>query len=77
MESEQISTLEPMLTVRQVAALLQVSPNTVYNWVSQQRLKAHRFGPGPRGSIRFKLADISNAMRELSALNPLVQKGVN
>lgn len=41
-----------MLTVKEVAQRLRVSPSTVYNLVEGGRIAYHRIGKG-RGSIRF------------------------
>lgn len=74
MESIIISSLEPMLNVKQAAAYLQVSPGTIYNWIYQKRLTTHRIGNGPRAKIRFKIADLDSAMRKIKATQPLSAK---
>ena len=46
-----------MLTVRQVARLLNIHINTVRRWSNQGILKSYRIGP--RGDRRFKRQDIA------------------
>lgn len=41
-----------MLTVKEIAGRLRVSPSTVYNLVEEGRISCHRIGKG-RGCIRF------------------------
>lgn len=62
-----ISALEPMLSVKQAAAFLQVPPATIYNWIYQKRLTSYRVGNGPRARIRFKLADLEGLLRRVRA----------
>ena len=45
-----------MLTVREVASILNVHPNTVRRWQKKGLLKS--YGIGPRRSLRFKQEDI-------------------
>jgi len=45
-----------MLTVREVASILSVHPNTVRRWKGGGLLKS--YGIGPRRSLRFKQEDI-------------------
>jgi excisionase family DNA binding protein len=45
-----------MLTVRDVASLLNVDINTVRRWTNKGILKTYRIGP--RGDRRFRQADI-------------------
>ncbi len=48
------SNSEPLLTTRQVADLLQVSPKTVSRLIKQGRLPSYRIaGSGPRRIRRF------------------------
>ncbi len=49
--------LSKMLTVNEVAALLQVHTTTVRRWEKEGHLKSYRLGP--KGTIRFKRDDIS------------------
>ena len=45
-----------LLTVQEVADLLNVHPNTVRQWSDQGLIKSYRIGP--RGDRRFRQADI-------------------
>ena len=47
---------EQLMTVREVAALLNAHSNTVRRWSDQQIIRAYRIGP--RGDRRFKREDI-------------------
>ncbi len=49
-------TMENMLTVSEVAALLHIHVNTVRRWNNQGIIKAYRIGP--RGVRRFRQQDI-------------------
>jgi len=49
---------EKMLTVSDVAHLLNVHPSTVRRWEKEGQLQSYRFGA--RGIIRFKREDIFN-----------------
>jgi excisionase family DNA binding protein len=51
-----------ILTVRQVARLLNIHINTVRRWSNQGILKAYRIGP--RGDRRFKREDIALLLLE-------------
>ena len=61
--------LSKMLTVNEVAALLQVHTTTVRRWEKEGRLKSYRLGP--KGSIRFKSEDITEFIDSASNLPPL------
>ncbi len=45
-----------MLTLREVAAVLNIHPNTVRRWERKGLLRSYKIGP--RRSIRFKQEDI-------------------
>ena len=51
-----------MLTVRQVARLLNIHINTVRRWSNQGILKAYRIGP--RGDRRFSREDVAVVLLE-------------
>src|SRR5437868_14347510 len=47
-------------TVAQAAALLEVSPSTVWRWIKADRLPAYRAGPK---NIRIKKEDLQNVIQ--------------
>jgi len=47
---------ERMLTVKEVASILNIHPNTVRRWEKKGLLQA--YGIGPRRSLRFRQEDI-------------------
>ena len=55
----------PMLTVREVARLLHIHPNTLRRWSDRGRIRAYRITP--RGDRRFKRGDIAHFLAELNA----------
>jgi excisionase family DNA binding protein len=59
---EQISD---MLTVREVARLFHVHPNTLRRWSNDGRIKAYRITR--RGDRRFRREEIARFMAELDA----------
>ena len=56
--------INPMLTIFDVANLLNVHINTVRRWSNQGRLKAYRIGS--RGDRRFQQEDISSFLSQKS-----------
>jgi excisionase family DNA binding protein len=54
--------VDDLLTVREVARLLNIHINTVRRWSNQGILKAYRIGP--RGDRRFKREDINILLLE-------------
>lgn len=54
-----------MLTVREVARLLHIHPNTLRRWSDRGRIRAYRITP--RGDRRFKRGDIAHFLAELNA----------
>lgn len=57
--------MDDMLTVREVARLLHVHPNTLRRWSNNGRIKAYRINR--RGDRRFKREEIANFLAELNA----------
>ena len=53
----------PMLTLREVARLLNIHSNTVRRWSDRGIIRAYRIGP--RGDRRFRREDIADFLREL------------
>ena len=53
--------VDPMLTVIEVADLLNVHPSSVRRWQKSGELKSYRLGC--KGSLRFKNEDIQNFIR--------------
>ena len=53
-----------MLTVREVADLLHVHPNTLRRWSNNGRIRAYRITP--RGDRRFKREEIAHFLAELN-----------
>jgi excisionase family DNA binding protein len=56
--------MSDMLTVREVARLLHVHPNTLRRWSNNGRIRAYRITP--RGDRRFKREEIDRFLAELS-----------
>ena len=56
--------MSDMLTVREVARLLHVHPNTLRRWSNKGRIRAYRITP--RGDRRFKREEIDRFLAELN-----------
>ncbi len=56
--------IDEMMTIRQVARLLHVHPNTLRRWSNDGRLKAYRINF--RGDRRFRREDVARFLAELS-----------
>jgi excisionase family DNA binding protein len=54
-----------MLTVKEVARLLHVHPNTLRRWSNSGRIRAYRITP--RGDRRFRREEITRFLAELNA----------
>jgi excisionase family DNA binding protein len=54
-----------MLTVKEVARLLHVHPNTLRRWSNSGRIRAYRITP--RGDRRFRQEEITRFLAELNA----------
>ena len=57
--------MEPMLTVREVARLLNIHGNTVRRWSDQGIIRAYRITR--RGDRRFRREDITHFLTGLNA----------
>ncbi len=56
--------VDDMLTVREVARLLRVHPNTLRRWSNEGRIRAYRINP--RGDRRFKREEIARFLARLN-----------
>ena len=56
--------ISDMLTVREVARLLHVHPNTLRRWSNNGRIRA--YGITPRGDRRYKREEIAGFLAELN-----------
>jgi excisionase family DNA binding protein len=56
--------MDDMLTVRQVAQLLHVHPNTLRRWCNNGRIKAYRITP--RGDRRFRREEIDRFLGQFN-----------
>ena len=54
-----------MLTVKEVARLLHIHPNTLRRWSNKGRIRAYRITP--RGDRRFRREEIVRFLAELNA----------
>ena len=61
MENER---MDSMLTLREVADLLHIHPNTLRRWSNNGRIRAYRITP--RGDRRFKREEIVRFLAELN-----------
>jgi len=57
--------ISELLTVREVAQLLHVHPNTLRRWSNDGRIKAYRITP--RGDRRYKREEIARFLTELNS----------
>jgi len=57
--------MDDMLTVRQVARLLHIHPNTLRRWSNTGRIRAYRISR--RGDRRFKREESTNFLAGLNA----------
>jgi excisionase family DNA binding protein len=63
-----------VLTVKQAAERIGVSPSLIYAWCREQRLAHYRMGrEGKRGQIRINPADLKSLINSLrQGLHPLL-----
>ncbi len=61
----EMNQMDDMLTIREVAKLLHVHPNTLRRWSDDGRLKAYRITS--RGDRRFRQQDVINLLEELNS----------
>ena len=54
-----------MLTVKEVARLLHIHPNTLRRWSNKGRIRAYRITP--RGDRRFRREEIARFLAKLNA----------
>lgn len=59
------SQTQPMLTVREVARLLHVHPNTLRRWSDRGIIRAYRITQ--RGDRRFRPEDVTGLLSSLNA----------
>jgi len=57
-------TNEKMLTVKEVASLLNIHPNTLRRWSEQGRIVTYKINS--RGDRRFKRSDIEKFLNEFN-----------
>jgi len=62
--------MDELMTVREVARLLHVHPNTLRRWSNDGRLRAYRITS--RGDRRFKREEIARFLEELSEVRDRV-----
>ena len=56
--------MDQLMTVREVARLLHIHPNTLRRWSSMGRIEAYRITS--RGDRRFKREEVARFLAELS-----------
>jgi excisionase family DNA binding protein len=58
--------MDDMLTVREVARLLHVHPNTLRRWSNNGRIRSYRITP--RGDRRYRLRDVERFLARLNSV---------
>jgi excisionase family DNA binding protein len=69
---------EPLMTVKQAAEYLRVSPDTLYDWCARGQIPHRRLRGGGKGPIRFSRAELdAHAARSpaAAALPPRPTRG--
>ena len=69
-----IDEMRPMLTVKDVARLLNIHVNTVRRWSDLNIIKSYRVTS--RGDRRFRQEDISSYLRELNDADQSEQENI-
>jgi excisionase family DNA binding protein len=59
--------MDDLLTVKEVARLLHVHPNTLRRWSNNGRIRAYRITP--RGDRRFKREEIAHFLARFDIIN--------
>lgn len=59
MSTDQISPISDLISVKQAAKVLGITPMAVYGLVRAKKIGHYRIGTG-RGSIRFRSADVED-----------------
>lgn len=60
---ERDATGERLLDVHEAAALLSVSPRTLYQWAYKRRISVVKLF-GPHGALRFRLSDVERLIKD-------------
>jgi excisionase family DNA binding protein len=55
-----MATTEKLVTPRELAAFMQVSISTIYNWMKDERIPVIRVS---RNTVRFSVADVLAALK--------------
>ena len=62
-----VSQMDNLMTIREVARLLHVHPNTLRRWSDDGKLKAYRITS--RGDRRYRQQDVANLLEEMNQSN--------
>lgn len=64
--------MDRLLTIRELAERLNISPGTAYHWLSQGRLKCVRFS---KRCVRFRENDVMQMLDQLSSVESEIANG--
>jgi len=64
--------MDELLTIREVARLLHIHPNTLRRWSSDGRIRAYRITS--RGDRRFKREEVIRFLAELSPVEDSISR---
>jgi len=70
MDSEE--RLSNLLTLREVARMLRIHPNTLRRWSNEGRIRAYRINS--RGDRRFKREEVARFMADLSDESDMLKR---